>query len=451
MCRHGCTNGSKPLQANTIPKVAIVGRPNVGKSTLFNRLARRRRSITHATPGVTRDPVEAICEIGDRKVMLIDTGGYRPDWTGIDGAVAQKSLETLEDADVVLLMVDVTGITAEDEEFISRIRRYSDRLILVVNKVDNEAREGDAWDFHSLGFGTVVPVSSEHGLNFDTLATEILGKLPERGDGESEDEKTEISLAILGKPNTGKSTLLNQLLGFERSIVSEVPGTTRDTIEARIEYKDHVLRVVDTAGIRRKGKVTEDVEYYSVNRAISSIGDADIIVLVVDALEGLSDQDKKIASLVVKRGRGIIMALNKWDLLPAIGNQENAISDRVRYLFPILDFAPLLPLSALNGTGVPRLLETMMTLWDQLHTRVPTGKLNQALQRWVEQDPPPYGKSKRFRVRYLTQVSHHPVSFTLFVNRAKGFPQPWISFLKNRIREEFGFDSIPISVELRGR
>ena len=450
MLKNGCMvdSSSSPPNPSGLPRVAIVGRPNVGKSTLFNCLLRNRRSITHATPGVTRDPIEAEWEIEDRRIVLIDTGGYRRDSEGVEGMATEKSLSVLAEADIILLLVDVTEYTAEDEEIVERTRPYSDRIILVVNKTDNEMREAAVWNFYSLGIPSVVAISAEHRSNIGELEDEILRRL-ETQTGDIGATPPEIKLAILGKPNTGKSTLLNKLLGFDKAIVSDIPGTTRDVIEAEIEHGNRTLRILDTAGIRKRGKVSEEIEYYSVNRAISSIRVADVILLVVDANQGVTEQDKKIAGLVVNRGRGIILALNKWDLLPKVANMQNAIIDRTRYLFPILSFAPLVPLSALQGTGVSDLLDTALELWEQLQMRIPTGQLNQALRRWLELDPPPYGKTKRYRVRYLTQISQNPIGFILFVNKTRGFPQSWISYLKNRLREEFGFTRIPISVELR--
>ncbi|MBT3271684.1 MAG: ribosome biogenesis GTPase Der, partial [Spirochaetales bacterium] len=246
-----------------LPRIAIVGRPNVGKSTLFNRLVGSRRTITDPTPGVTRDPIESQCRIGDREVILIDTGGYQVEKEGMAALVSQRSLDYLHTADVIMLLVEVTQLTPEDEDFIAKMRHYSEKLILVVNKADNEMRENDVWEFHSLGFRHVLAVSAEHARNLDRLRELIVQMLPVIVEGSSEIEDDSIHLAILGKPNTGKSTLLNKLLGFERAIVSPTPGTTRDVIEGQFEYKGTRFTILDTAGIRRKKAVTDDVEYYS--------------------------------------------------------------------------------------------------------------------------------------------------------------------------------------------
>ncbi|MDT8358671.1 MAG: ribosome biogenesis GTPase Der, partial [Methanomicrobiaceae archaeon] len=294
---HATTSNVSPAK---LPKVVIVGRPNVGKSTLFNRLIGERRAITDPTPGVTRDPVEARWETGSGLVMLIDTGGYKLEQDELDALVTLRSLNSLKDADCIVLVMDVTEITPEDESFIDHLRPLSDRVLIAVNKVDHDSREGMMHNFHSFGFKRVLGISSAHGRGIEELTTTVLSMIPE---GERvEEESPAIRLAILGKPNTGKSTLVNLLCGNELSIVSAIPGTTRDVVEGQFLFRNTLYKVLDTAGIRRKGKVTDNVEYYSVNRAIASIEGADIVFLMIDAVDGLSDQDKKIASLVVKRG-----------------------------------------------------------------------------------------------------------------------------------------------------
>ena len=438
---------------SSLPRVAIVGRPNVGKSTLFNRLVGHRHAITDSTPGVTRDTVEVLCTLNGRDLILVDTGGVQSEKEGMAAIVTKRSLDSLVDAAIVILLVDVTQLTAEDEEFIGIIRPVSERLILAVNKTDNDSRESLVWEYHSLGFPRVIAISAEHGRNIDKLKDEIVAMLP-AADPEMVSEKHEttgrIRLAILGKPNTGKSTLLNQLLGYDRAIISDVPGTTRDVIEGDFEFKGQSFAVLDTAGIRRKKAVTDDIEYYSVTRAISTVEKADVVLLMVDAQEGITDQDKKIADQIVKHGRGVILVFNKWDLLNEVENTLNAVTDRARYLFPILDFAPIAPISALEGTGLEPMLATALRVREQLVTRIGTPRLNQALREWVERHAPPYGK-KRYRVKYITQTSSDPVKFALFVNKVRGFPGSWVSYLENNLRQEFNLSLVPIQVELRGR
>ena len=436
-----------------LPRVAIVGRPNVGKSTLFNRLSGRRRSITDPTPGVTRDPVEIEATIGGRRIVLVDTGGYTTESRGLEGLVSRKSLEKVVGADCIVLVMEVKEVTPEDEEFIARLRPHAARIILAVNKVDNEVLEDMVWAFHEHGIERVVWISSTHGRNMEALEAEILEMIggPSEDAVEEPAEDDRISIAILGKPNTGKSTLANLLTGTDASIVSEVPGTTRDVIEGGFEYGGYSFRLLDTAGIRKKGKIGEDVEYYSVNRAIKSISEADIILLVIDVQEGITEQDKKIASVIVRRGKGVILVMNKWDVLPDIPNRHQAVIDRTRFLFPVLDFAPLLRFSALKGTGTKELLAAVIRVWKQLNTRIETPALNRSISAWTESNPPPMLGSGRYKVLYGTQVSANPLQFVLFVNKHKGFPRAWTRYLLNRLRETFDITEVPIELLLRER
>ncbi len=434
-----------------LPLVAIVGRPNVGKSTLFNRFLGHRKAITDPTPGVTRDPVGMVWTHLDREVFLVDTGGFKVDQEGLDSLVTKRSLAVLSGADLILLVLDVTGITPEDEIFIEALRPYTDRIVLVVNKVDNPQREDDVWNFFSLGFSDVVGISSTHGNNFGDLEDIIFKRidfdLPRKGSH----KVAEIRLALMGKPNTGKSTLLNLLTGQDRAIVSDIPGTTRDAVPGEFTYRGKNFHILDTAGIRRKNRVDENVEYYSVTRSIKSIEDADVVFLMIDSLEGLVDQEKKIAGLVVRKGKGIILVLNKWDLLEDKPNLLEAMTDRVRFVFPILDFAPVIPLSALKGDGVDVLMKSAVKVWNQLNLRIDTARLNKALESWKEYYEPPLVKGFRYKARYITQTSINPLSFVLFVNREKGFSEGYLNYIKNKIRKTFGFSSVPFVLEVRGR
>jgi GTP-binding protein len=425
----------------------------VGKSTLFNRLIGKRKSITDPTPGVTRDPVVSQTQIAGRLVEFIDTGGLTESKEFLDKIITERSFRALNSADIILFVLDVTEVTAEDEEFMNRVRQFQGNLILVVNKVDNPARELEAYNYYSLGFQTVVPLSAAHGSGVEELVDEIGSRIeiiPENA-AAVVDENTHISIALLGQPNTGKSTLANQLTNSDNSIVSPVAGTTRDVVEGMFEYKDRTFHILDTAGIRRKSKVDVDLEYYSVNRAFKTIDVADVVVLMIDVEKGLVEQDKKIAGQIVKKGRGVILAANKWDTLEQTPNTLSAVTDRIRFLFPVLEFAPILPLSALQGEGLPKLLNTIIQLRGQLERRIETGPLNAALARWIERTPPPQNKKHRWKLRYITQVSKHPVQFVLFVNKSKGFPDSYLGYIRNSIRKEFGFTNVPISVELRDR
>ncbi|MFW5695005.1 MAG: ribosome biogenesis GTPase Der [Alkalispirochaeta sp.] len=445
-------------------RICIAGRPNVGKSTLFNRIYGRRLAITDSMPGVTRDAVAVETEIAHLPVLLVDTGGIGEGEAQLDTQVYDRSRSEMARADVVLLLVEVGGLTGEDEELLELLRRAGTPSILVVNKVDNPQRDQMVSEFWQYGVPRVVGVSAAHGLGMDDLEEEILGILTEAGlytaNGtgdaaqEADDDQphdplaTPVRLAIIGQPNTGKSSLLNRLVGEERAIVSDLAGTTRDTVEAHFAFRGTEFIVVDTAGIRRRSRVNENVEYYAVQRAYDAIDAAEMVVLMIDAVKGLSEQDKKIAARLTDRGRGTVVVLNKWDLLDDRGNQLNAITDRIHFLFPVFQYVPILPLSAVTGEGIDVLLKRLLHVRRELHRRVDTGPLNQALQRWVEETPPPSGK-KPYKVRYITQVGTNPVRFILFVNRRKSFPEFYLRFIRNRIREEMGFDHIPFFVELK--
>lgn len=437
--------------AGRVPKLIVVGRPNVGKSTLFNRMIGKRRAITDPMPGVTRDAVRSRALIDGHPVEFIDTGGYRVDARDIDSLVRGKSLGLLGEADLILFMCDVEDLNAEDESFVEHIRPHAERVILVVNKVDNPMREQTLWNFHSLGFEHVVGVSAAHGTGIDLLEEKILELLDFDSFSASEEEVPRIRVAVLGKPNTGKSTLSNRLVGSEASIVSEIPGTTRDVIEGSFSYKGSLYQIMDTAGIRRKKKVNESVEYYSVNRAFKTIEECDVIFLMVDAAEGLSEQDKKIAAQAVKKGRGIILVLNKWDLVEKQPNIQQAVKDRTRYMFPILGFAPLVTVSAVTGEGVDNLLNAAYRVWKQLTKRVDTPVINELMKDLTAKYPPPRDSRGHHKIYYAIQVESHPVKFVLFVNRKKGFPKAYVQYIINNIRKELGFPDIPVNIELRER
>ncbi|GAB1432294.1 ribosome biogenesis GTPase Der [Spirochaetota bacterium] len=434
-----------------LPVVAIAGRPNVGKSTLFNRLLRSRRAIVDPSPGVTRDPVEGewLPDGADKPVLLVDTGGIKLDKDEMDKKVAFKSWERIEEADLVLFLLDAMDISPEDEEFASQLRRFSDKLIVVVNKADSPEREHAAWAHASFGYKHMVFVSAEHGRNMDELTEMVVSMLDWSGSEAIHADHEELRLAIMGKPNVGKSTLLNRLLGTERSIVSDMPGTTRDVVEAHFEWKGKPVSILDTAGIRRKAKVTEDIEYYSVNRAIKTLDRADVVLLLIDANEGLSDQDKKIVKLAVDKGRAVLFALNKWDSMPKIKNSFEAARDKLQFFFGQMAYAPVLPLSARDGEGIDKLMKTAFELFAQLKTRVETNRLNRAIKDWVDGYPPPASPKARFKLRYAVQSGINPVSFIIFATRPELVGESYKSFLKNHIRDELGFRNIPIELEFR--
>lgn len=442
--------------------IVIIGRPNVGKSTLFNRLVGKRRAITDPTPGVTRDPITEKWILGGHSVNLTDSGGVKLDLEGLDEQVSHKSLSLLDGADAIIFMMDCMVVTPEDHMLIKKLRPYVDKVVLAVNKIDDPSREDLIWNYFQYGYQRIVGISSSHGLGIEGLEETIIGmlSLDDETDSEFDSEnyqentkqhKSTLKLAVLGKPNTGKSTLVNLLTGEDLSIVSPIAGTTRDVVKGSFSYKHTDFEILDTAGIRRKSKVEEDVEYYSVNRAIKTIDEADVVLLVIDAVEGLADQDKKIANLIVRRGKGVVIVLNKIDMLKGISNEQTALEDRIRFLFPILNFSPIQFISAKNALNIDKMLDTVLKINSQLDKRIDTAILNNALSAWSEQYQPPRGAEGHYKVYYGTQISVRPVRFLFFVNRKKEFPQMYIQYLKNCIRKDLGFTQIPVEIDLRER
>ena len=439
-----------------LPLVVIAGRPNVGKSTLFNRFLRKRIAITNDQPGVTRDPVEATAILNNKPVHLVDTGGYKltrdigSKEAELDDYVVERSLNMIEKADVVILLLDAGEITGEDEEFILKMRPYWNKMIAAVNKTEGGKNEAEAWNYAKYGFNELLFISAEHGDRIGEL-TDLITQRCDFSKVKVLSSDRPIKIAILGKPNTGKSTLSNRLTHSENSIVCDYAGTTRDVVEGEFEYGGKHFKVLDTAGIRRKAKVTDDVEYYSVNRAIKTLDECDVVFLLIDAVEGLAEQDKKICSLAFEKGRGIIFVLNKWDLKEEQGNKAiKAVKEWMNIMFAHMDFAPILPLSALEGKGIKDLLNTAIEMYQQLTKKIETSALNNALQDWLDRYPPPASKTAHFKIRYMTQTSTNPVTFMLFATRPEVVPEPYITYLKNRIREDLGFDHIPVQLEMKG-
>ncbi|MGP1509625.1 MAG: ribosome biogenesis GTPase Der [Treponema lecithinolyticum] len=448
------TTNTAEFTYRNVPLIVIAGRPNVGKSTLFNRLLHKRRVITDPTPGVTRDPVEETAYIQEKPVRIMDTGGFKLTRTVntseafLDDLVVQKTLDALKKADLILLLLDASLITPEDEEFIALIRPYWDRVIAAVNKTEGGRFEQEAWNLQRFGFKHMLCISAEHGDRIPELLDLLVSHL-DFSKIEKEEEKQYIKIAVMGKPNTGKSTLCNRLTGSDASIVSDYAGTTRDVVEGKFSFKGKNFVVLDTAGIRRKAKVKENVEYYSVNRAIKTLDKADVMLYLMDASEGLTEQDKKVIALAHERGRAIVFVLNKWDMQVQDKKTVREAENNIRIMFAHMAYAPIVEISAKEGTGIKDLLNTVLQLYKQLNRKIDTGPLNTALSQWVASYPPPASKSSHFSIRYAVQTSTNPVSFLLFVTKPESVPSAYEAYLKNKIRSDLGFSHIPVTMELK--
>ena len=429
------------------PLVAVVGRPNVGKSTLVNRIVGRREAIVEEQPGVTRDRKILEADWNGREFLLVDTGGWLATHDGIDAQVSRQAERAIADADVVLLVVDATvGVTEEDDRVAALLRRSAKPVLVAANKVDEAAREADAWAFARLGLGDPFLVSALHGRQTGDLLDAVVEHLPEATPEEDDDQAQPAvpdvpGVAIVGRPNVGKSTLFNRLIGDDRSVVHDVPGTTRDSIDTVVETDEGPIRFVDTAGMRRKSRIDEGTEYYSLVRALQSIDRADAALLVIDATEGVTHQDQRLAERMDAAGSPIVIVLNKWETLDAERRVE-VMADVARRL-EFLGYAPVLKISALTGKGVQKLVPALGQAIDAYHRRVPTGELNQVLQAAQAAHPAPAG----VRVRYATQGATDPPTFTLFASRA--LPPTYLRYLERRIREHFDFGPTPLKLRVR--
>jgi GTP-binding protein len=427
----------------SLPVVAIVGRPNVGKSTLVNRIVGRREAIVQEQPGVTRDRKELESDWRDRRFLIVDTGGWMATTDGLDAKVSQQAERAIKGADVVLFVADATvGVTEEDDRVADVLRRAKRPVIVVVNKVDSEHRETDAWDFARLGLGEPMPVSALHGRQVGDLLDALVERLPPAGPDEAPAEDKVPSVAVVGRPNVGKSTLFNRLIGDDRSVVHDEPGTTRDSIDTVVETPDGPIRFIDTAGMRRKSRIGEGPEYYSLVRALQTVDRADAALLVIDASEGITHQDQRLAERIDAAGSPVLIVLNKFDLLDAEARAD--ITEQVADRLAFLGYAPVLKISALTGKGVHRLLPTLQESIDAYHRRVPTRQLNEVVQAAQAAQPAPGS-----RVLYATQGATDPPTFTLFTSRP--LPATYLRYLERRIREHFGFGPTPLKLRVRRR
>lgn len=435
------------------PIVAIVGRPNVGKSTLFNNLVGDKIAIVDDLPGVTRDKLYRDTEWSGSEFVIVDTGGLEPRNNDFLMAKIKEQAEVaMNEADVILFVVDgKSGLNPLDEEIAYILRKKNKPVILCVNKIDNFfEQQDDVYDFYGLGFEYLVPISGEHKVNLGDMldiVVDIIGKM----DFPEEDEEV-LKLAVIGKPNAGKSSLVNKLSGEERTIVSDIAGTTRDAIDTLIEYKDNKYTIIDTAGIRRKSKVEESLEYYSVLRALKAIKRADVCILMLDAKEGLTEQDKRIAGIAAEELKPIIIVMNKWDL---VENKNNAtmkkIKEELYAELPFLSYAPIEFVSALTGQRTTNLLEIANRIYEEYTKRISTGLLNTVLKDAVLMNNPPTRKGRVIKINYATQVSVAPPRFVLFCNYPELIHFSYARYIENKFREAFGFDGSPIMISFENK
>lgn len=432
-----------------LPLVAVVGRPNVGKSTMVNRIVARWEAIVEKEPGVTRDRNYFTSSWRGRDFRIVDTGGLDPvSGEELTQAVGKQAMLAVEEADLVLMMVDAAeGITAADHEVAEALRRTGKPVILAANKVDNQRQENESVEWYSLGMGEPWPVSAMHGRNIGDLLDVVVESFPEAPPPE---EAPETVVAVVGRPNVGKSTLFNRLLKEDRSIVSDIPGTTRDAVDTVVEAGGRTYRFIDTAGWRRRSKVREGVEFYSLVRVWRAVDRAQVVLLVVDASQGVTDQDQRIAARIKEDGRACAVVLNKWDLVKGTGNDQVIYEDAGEKL-RFIPYAPFLRVSALTGAGISRLLPAVDRVKGNWESRVQTAHLNDLLQRVLSQNPPPTKKGKRLQVYYLTQARTSPPQFVFFVNRPDLADPSYERFLERKIRESFDLEGTPIRIFMRSR
>lgn len=434
------------------PIVAVVGRPNVGKSTLFNKLIGRRLSIVDDTPGVTRDRIYSECEWLNREFMLVDTGGIEPKTDDIILAQMRRQAElAIEHANVIILVTDITtGVTATDQDVASMLLKSGKPIVLCVNKCDGVgATSPDIYEFYNLGLGDPIAVSSVHGHGTGDLLDAVLEHFPEYDEDEYGDEY--IKVAVVGKPNVGKSSIVNKLLGEERMIVSDIAGTTRDATDTVIERGDDKYVFIDTAGIRKKSKVTENIERYSVLRAYMAVDRAQVCVIVIDATVGFTEQDSKIAGYAHEQGKGCIVAVNKWDAIEKDDKTMGEFRKKLEIDFSFMSYVPYIFISALTGQRLEKLFELIRYVDEQNSMRITTGALNDVLASATARVQPPTDRGKRLKIFYITQATTRPPTFVCFVNREDLFHFSYQRYLINQIRETFKLEATPIKMIVRER
>lgn len=434
------------------PVVAIVGRPNVGKSTLFNKLIGTRLSIVDNTPGVTRDRIYGDCEWLNHHFLLVDTGGIEPYSDDIILNQMRRQAEiAIETADVIILVTDLTcGVVATDHEVASMLIKSGKPVVLCVNKCDSVGEvDPDFYEFYNLGIGDPIAVSSVHGHGTGDLLDEVIQYFPQCEEEEENDEI--INVAVIGKPNVGKSSLVNKICGEDRVIVSNIAGTTRDTTDTFIDNQYGKFNFIDTAGIRRKSKINDAIEKFSIIRARMAVERANVCVIMIDATEGFTEQDSKVAGIALEQGKACIIAVNKWDAVEKDGNTMNEFRKKLAIDFSFMSYAPVMFISAKTGQRIDRLFEMISFVHTQNSMRISTGKLNEVLAVATARVQPPTDKGKRLKIYYMTQASTRPPTFVFFVNNAELFHFSYQRYLENQLREVFGLDGTPVRFIIRER
>ncbi|HAJ96844.1 MAG TPA: ribosome biogenesis GTPase Der [Ruminococcus sp.] len=435
-----------------LPVVAVVGRPNVGKSTLFNKLIGQRLSIVEDTPGVTRDRIYSKCEWRGRKFMVVDTGGIEPkEDDKLLTLMRQQAEIAISHADVIILVTDVrSGVTANDYAVADMLQRSGKPIVLCVNKCDTLGETPmEVYEFYNLGIGEPFPVSSVHGHGTGDMLDEVIKYFPESDADDYEED--DIKVAVIGKPNAGKSSLINRIAGEERVIVSDIAGTTRDATDTVIDREEGRFIFIDTAGIRRKSKITEKIEHYSVLRAYMAIDRADVCVIMIDALEGFTEQDSKVAGYAHEQGKACIVAVNKWDAVEKTDKTMDEFRKKLENDFSFMSYVPFIFISAKTGQRVEKLFEKIKFVYEQNSMRISTGTLNDILAYAVARVEPPSDKGRRLKIYYMTQASTKPPTFVLFVNRADLFHFSYQRYIENQIRTTFGMEGTPIRMIIRER
>lgn len=429
--------------------VSIVGRPNVGKSTLFNRLIGRRKAIVHDEYGVTRDRHYGESFWNGKNFSVIDTGGYLPDESdAISSGIREQIHLAIDESDVILFVVDTeTGVHPLDQSVAEILRKQETPVLLVVNKCDNEQKRMEAVEFYSLGFDELFPVSSISGTGTGDLLDKVVELLPEK---EEEDEDKYPKIAFVGRPNVGKSSLMNALLKSDRCIVTEIPGTTRDAINSKLEYEGDTYIIVDTAGLRKKAKVKENIEFYSTVRTDRAIKEADVVVLMLDAMQGFDEQDKRILREAENFNKGIIIVLNKWDTVPE--KSSNLLKEFEEYIYGkvrTLDYIPVISISALTGLRIEKVLDFSKKVIEQRRKKIPTPQLNDAIEKILKERPLPVKRGRQLKIQYAVQVKSNPPVFKFFMNNPQELPPNYRRFLENKLREYFSFEGVPITMVFR--